>query len=124
MSLSLAVASLRLGLRLRRARLSRRPPPRGTRASHLRVAKPAVLCIGLGMLAGPASAVWLRGWQPIHSLHGVLGVLATGLFVATAWFGRRLESGDRSAHVAHAWLAALAVLAGAVTAVAGFVLLP
>lgn len=120
----LAGAALRLGLRLRRARASGRAAPRGTRERHLRVAKLAVLCIGPGLLAGPASAVWLRGWEPIGTFHGVIGILTAGLFAVTALQGRRLERGAADARSAHAWIAALAVLAAGVSAIAGFVLLP
>ncbi len=123
-SLLLALAALRLGLRVRRARAARRPPPRGTREAHLRIAKPAVVCIGLGLLAGPASAIWLRGWEPIGTFHGVLGIVTAGLFAAVAFHGRRLERGDASARAAHAWFAAFAILLAGVAAIAGFVLLP
>ena len=124
LSLLLAVAALRLGLRVRRARTAMKPPPRGTRQAHLRIAKPAVLCIGVGFLAGPASAIWLRGWDPIGTFHGVIGMLAAGLFAGVALYGRRLERGAADARSAHAWLAAAAMLAAGVAAIAGFVLLP
>ena len=123
-SLALALAALRLGLALRRARAARRPPPAGARAAHLRLAKPAVVCIGAGLLAGPASAVWLRGWEPLGTFHGVIGVIAAALFAAAAFHGRRLERGLADARGAHAAFAALALLAAGVAAIAGFVLLP
>jgi hypothetical protein len=122
-SLALVLAALRHGLRLRRARAARRPSP-GSRAAHLRLAKPAVVCVGLGLLAGPASALWLRGWEPLGSFHGAIGVVAAALFAATAFHGRRLERGRADARGAHAAFAALAVLAAGVAAIAGFVLLP
>lgn len=123
-SLLLAMVALRAGLVIRRARAAKRPPPRGARRAHLSIAKPAVLCIGAGFLAGPVSAVWLRGWDPIGTFHGVVGVLAAGLFAAAALQGRRLERGAPDARAAHAWLAAAAMLAAGVAAIAGFVLLP
>jgi Protein of unknown function (DUF4079)/Eukaryotic cytochrome b561 len=123
-ALALCLAALRAGLALRRARLSRRPPPRGARRAHLRLAKPAVVALLVGFAGGPASALWLRGWTPVSSLHGVLGVVAAALFAATAVLGRRLEHGRRAARAAHARTAALAVLAGLVAAAAGFALLP
>jgi hypothetical protein len=123
-SLALTVAALRVGLQLRRARIARRPAGRGTRDAHLRFAKPAVLCLGVGLLAGPLSAVWLRGWEPLSTFHGVVGLIAGALFAATAFHGRKLERGARDARTAHALSAAFAVLAAAVAAIAGFVLLP
>jgi hypothetical protein len=123
-SLLLVLAALRLGLQLRRARAARRAPPAGARAAHLRLARPALVCIGAGLLAGPASAVWLRGWEPLATFHGAVGVIAAGLFAAVALHGRRLERGMASARAAHAAFAALAILAAGVAAVAGFVLLP
>ena len=84
----------------------------------------AVVLIALGFVAGPASAIWLRGWEPIGTFHGVLGIIAAGLFGFAALQGRRLERGDASARAAHAWGAALAMLAAGLAAIAGFVLLP
>jgi len=124
LSLLLAGMALRLGLQIRRSRGARKPPPRGARAAHLRIAKPAVALLAVGFVAGPVSAIWLRGWEPIGTFHGVIGIVAAGLFGFAAWHGRRLEQGDASARAAHAWLAALALLAAGVAAIAGFVLLP
>jgi hypothetical protein len=68
--------------------------------------------------------VWLRDWTPFSTFHGVAGGVAAVLFVLVAIQGRRLEGGDASARGAHALLAGCALLAAAVAAVAGFVLLP
>lgn len=116
--------ALRAGLRLRRARRRRLRPPPGTRALHLRFAKPAVAAIGLGFLAGPVSMLALRDRPPFETLHGVLALVVVGLFGATAWLGRRLELGRSGARDAHAALGVLALLFAAAAAVAGFVLLP
>jgi hypothetical protein len=104
-SLALVFAALRVGLSVRRARVARRPPPPGARQRHLRLAKPAVVCVGVGLVAGPASAVWLRGWEAFGTLHAWLGLAAAIGFGALALTGHRL-------------------LLAAVAAVAGFVLLP
>ena len=119
-----ALLALRSGLRLRRGRLglARRAPD--ARRAHLRLAKPAVALLLLGFAAGPVSAVWLRGWHALHSLHGWLGVAVAALFAAAAAVGHRIETGRSRAFDLHAGLAGLAVLLGAVAAVAGFVLLP
>jgi hypothetical protein len=126
-SLALAAWTLRLGLELRRRRTGRIPGGAGgagLRARHLRVAKPAVVMLLVGFVGGPLSAVWLRGWDPFDSFHGWLGLLVAGLFGAAAVAGRRIEEGRSKAFDVHALLGILAVLAAAVTAVAGFALLP
>lgn len=123
-SIGLAGLALRAGLRLRRARLGRAPRDASLRPRHLRLAKPAVVMVLIGFLAGPISAVWLRGWEPFSSFHGGLGLLVASLFAGAGLIGRRLERGRSRAFEAHAWLGALAVLGAALAAVAGFVLLP
>jgi hypothetical protein len=92
--------------------------------THLRVAKPAVVLICVGFLAGPISVFWLRGWEPFTTFHAWLGTLAAALFVAVAVLGTRLERRIGRPVNAHAILASLAVLVAAVAVVAGLVLLP
>ncbi len=111
-------------MRLRRNRVARVGRKEDLLRAHLRLAKPAVVMIGIGFLAGPLSAVWLRDWTPFGSFHAWLGCLVAILFAATAMLGRRLERGRGRPVEAHAILAGLAVMAAAVTAVAGFILLP
>ncbi len=124
MAIALCALALRAGLRLRRSRLgpTRRTP--AMRRRHLRLAKPGVALLLLGFVGGPLSAVWLRDWSPFGSFHAWLGVLAAGLFASAALLGRRLEQGRSRAFDLHALLGGLALLAAAVAAVAGFVLLP
>ena len=124
LSLSLAAAALRVGLGLRRERrLGRR---RGADAyrRHLRLAKPALVMISLGFVAGIASAVLLRGWDAFGTAHSALASAALVSFLVTGFIGRRLERGDRSAIEWHARLAALSVLLAAAALGTGFVLLP
>jgi hypothetical protein len=116
--------ALRAGLALRRSRRFRQPRKRSLRATHLRFAKPAVVAVLIGFLAGPTSAVLLRNWEPIRTFHGVTGLVAAALFAAAAILGRRLERGTSRPFDAHALLGLLALLAGVIAAVAGFVLLP
>ena len=123
-SIVLALAALRAGLAIRRARLARRPRPRGARQRHVRLAKPAVALILVGFMAGPVSAVLLRGWTAFATLHGVVGTIAAGCFAAAAIHGRRLQRGGEASRSAHTLLSGIALLAAALAAVAGFVLLP
>lgn len=124
LSLTLAGLALRSGLALRRSRRGRGRRTPGMRARHLRLAKPAVALVLAGFVLGPISAVWLRGMDPFGTFHAWAGVVAAALFAATAALGHRIEEGHSRAYDAHALLAATACLAAALTAVAGFILLP
>ncbi|MCG8590235.1 MAG: DUF4079 family protein [Proteobacteria bacterium] len=123
-SLGLAALALRSGLRIRRGRQRGERPALENRARHLRLAKPALLCLAAGFVGGLGSAVALRGWAPLSSFHGLVATAALALFVAVGWLGRRLEQGRAGAREAHAIAALLAVLLAALAALAGFVLLP
>jgi hypothetical protein len=123
-SLALAALALRAGLALRRSRLGRLPRAAGLRRAHLRIAKPAVVVVLLGFVAGPVSAWWLRGWEPFETFHALVGTLVAGLFAAAAVVGRRIETGRSRAFDAHALFGGLALLLAALAAVAGFALLP
>jgi hypothetical protein len=122
--LALAALTLRAGLALRRSRLGRQPRAAGLRRTHLRIAKPAVVVILVGFVGGPVSAWWLRGWEPLGTFHALVGTLVAGLFAAAAVAGRRIETGASRGFDAHALLGGLALLLGALAAVAGFALLP
>lgn len=122
-AIALAGLSLKRGLANRNARRKRALRTREMRAAHLRVAKPAVVLILVGFVAGPASAAWLRGWGVFESLHGWIGITGALLFMATGFYGRRLERGNAGATETHAVLGLLSVLAAAMAAVAGFALL-
>jgi len=123
-ALALAVAALRAGLALRRARRLGAPGRRELRFRHLQVSKPAVLLLLVGFALGPASMRWLRGQDAFSTFHALLGVLAAALFAFTAVVGRRLERGRGGSAEAHAAAGIAALLAAAAAAVAGFVLLP
>jgi hypothetical protein len=119
-----AAVALRLGLRLRRARLAGASRPPELRRRHLRVARPAVAAVLAGFALGPISAVWLRGFEPFDTFHGAVGIATAGLFAAAGWLGHRLAHGRSRARDLHALLGGLAVLLAALAAVAGFALLP
>jgi hypothetical protein len=123
-SIAAAATALRLGLRLRRARLAGLPRPPELRRSHLRIAKPAVAAVLAGFALGPISAVALRGFEPFDTFHAAVGIATASLFAAAGWLGHRLARGRSRARDLHALLGGLAVLLAAVAAVAGFVLLP
>ena len=123
-SIVLCAAALRAGLSLRRARRFRTRRKPNARAAHLRLAKPAVAAVVIGFVAGPVSALTLRGWDPFQTFHSFVGIATAALFIATAVLGRRLERGTTRSFDAHALLGMLAMLAAMIAAVAGFVLMP
>ena len=123
-TLVLCGVALRVGLSLRRARLARRPPRPGSRALHLRVAKPAVVMVLAGAVLGPITVLLLRDWTPMSTFHAVLGGIAAVLFAGAGLQGRRLERGARDARNLHALLGAAALSLALAAAIAGFALLP
>jgi hypothetical protein len=123
-ALALAALALRSGLAMRSRRLRGSPPRAADRRAHLRVAKPAVVLLLAGFPLGLVSAVFLRGYEPLGTLHAAVAVLATALFAAAGWLGRTLERGAHARRDLHAALAIAAVLAGAAAFATGFVLLP
>ncbi len=128
LSLVMIVLALRAGLRLRQQRQGRHSAverPRGQLlAAHLRLAKPAVILVLVGFVAGPISAVWLRDFGPFSTFHGWLGLLAAALFALAAFWGHALETGRSRDAGLHGMTAGVALLVAALGAVAGFVLLP
>ena len=123
-ALALAALALRLGLNLRRARLRGLRREAASRRRHLRLAKTALVMLLLGFAAGPASAVWLRGWEAFATAHSAVAGTALALFGATGWLGWRLERGRSRARDAHALLGVLSTLVAAAAVGTGFVLLP
>ena len=119
-----AMLTLRSGLVLRSARLRKVPRPKGARARHLRLAKPAILMITFGFAAGLASAIWLRGWGVFTTAHSLVSSTALLLFLATGWLGRQLEKGASRRVDLHALVALAAVGTSVAAFFTGFVLLP
>jgi hypothetical protein len=123
-SLALAGLALRRGLQMRRLRQAGKPPGRDLWRSHLRVAKPAVALLSVGLVGGPLSAWWLRDWQPFATFHAYLGLLTAGLFLAAGYLGWRLSRGESRAVEVHGWLGLVAFLIAGLASMAGLVLLP
>ncbi len=123
-TLGLALATLRAGLALRRARRLGQRRSADDYRRHLRLAKPTLVALCLGFAGGIASSIGLRGWSALASTHGAVAVAALLSFLATGVLGRRLERGERAGLEWHARLAALAVLLAAAAIGTGFVLLP
>ena len=123
-SLTLAAATLRAGLALRRGRRLGQRRSAAAYRRHVRLAKPTLLCVTLGFAGGITSSLLLRGWQAFATAHGAIAVVALAAFLATGALGWRLEHGRSRAVEWHARLAALAVLLAAAALGTGLVLLP
>ncbi len=123
-SLALALLTARLGLEIRKRRAAGRVVGADLRRRHLRLGKAAILFVLVGFVLGPSSMLWLRDRPALDSLHGVLGIIVTGLFAWTGISGRSLARGDQSARGLHRLVAASSIGAAMLAAVAGFVLLP
>lgn len=126
MALALGVAGLALrhGLKLRKARQGQAKRDAADRARHLLLGKIAVSLISVGIVGGPLTMQFVRGEPVFRSFHAWISTGVVILFIATAIVGRKLEHGERSVLELHAKLGILAVLAAAMAAVAGFILLP
>jgi hypothetical protein len=123
-SLGLAVATASLGLRMRRRRAAGLRVDAELRRRHLRWGRTTLVGLAVGFALGPTSMVWLRGEPAFDSFHGVLGLIAAGLFAWTGWSGRALSRGDREARSVHRLAAAAGLGFALLAAIAGFVLLP
>lgn len=130
LSIALAVSALRLGLRLRRARLGRAGAvaageTRGAlRRRHVARAKLALAMLAAGAVAGPLAMWLLLDRPPFRTVHALFGGLTLAFFAATFVTGHRLEEGKSREYDTHGALALASILAAAATAVAGFVLAP
>jgi hypothetical protein len=123
-ALGFAFFVFRDGFAQRKLRLRREPAPEGSRARHVRLAPLSVLVLVGSMVGGLASAVFLRGWSPLATFHGKLGLLSALAFAALWWLGRRLEAGKREEANRHGVLGVLALFAAGVTGLLGISLLP
>ncbi len=123
-TVGLIFLALRRGLALRRRRQRGADKIPGALARHLVLARPAVLLAAVGLVSGPLSAVFLREWTPLQTLHGWLALLAAGLLLAAGFVGLRISRGESRAVELHGRLGVLAALVAGLATFAGFVLLP
>ena len=124
LGVGLTFLALRAGLGLRRRRQQGAAKVPGSLARHLALARPAVLLGALGLFSGPLSAILIRDWARLETLHGGLALVAGGLLVSAGVLGWRISRGQSRAVELHGWLGLWAALAAGVASFAGFVLLP
>ena len=120
----LASFVLSLGLRMRDARLRRKPSPPAVAARHIRLAPIAVWILVGAFALGPLSSVFIRGWKPLHTFHGWAGLAAISSFTAVGLLGRALRRSPNPRRRLHGNLGLLAILCAAVAAITGIQLLP
>lgn len=119
-----AVFVLSLGLRVRDARLRRRPPPAQAAKRHARWAPKVVWILITAFVLGPLSSTLLREWQLLGTVHGWAGLAAIVSFSSAALLGRKLKVEPGQRRSLHGNLGLLAMLASAVAAITGIQLLP
>lgn len=127
--LLMAVATLRLGLALKKHRTGQRALAQweGIYNRHTQLGLIFVSCLIGGYLLGILSMPWFRERPPFRSPHFFFGTLALLLFVAGGCMGWRLKQGtERYADVRdmHGFLVYLALFIALAVAIMGFILLP
>jgi hypothetical protein len=120
----LLALALREGLSLRKARARGTGISSRARMLHVKVARVAVVALVLGAMAGPLSAVYLRGWSAFGTLHAWVASSVATLAIVTAVFGLRLYRGTGNRTALHGWLGLATVFGTAAAFLTGLVLLP
>lgn len=123
-ALLLAWLVFRAGFHQRIQRLRRVQAPAGSLARHLKLAPWSVGLLVASTIGGVGSAVTLRGWKPLATFHGVLGVVTALIFVGLWLLGRQLTGGKKHLANAHGVLALLSLFAAGLAGVLGISLLP
>lgn len=127
--LLIAVATLRLGLALKKHRLGQRHLAQweGIYQRHTQLGLIMVSCLLAGYVLGILSMWWFRARAPFGSPHFFFGTLAVLLFVAGSYTGWRLKKGTaRYADMRdiHGFIVYLALFIALAVTVMGFILLP
>lgn len=123
-TLFFAYLVFRDGFAQRKQRLRRVTAPAGSWARHVKWAPWSVALMVASAIGGVGSAVFVREWKPLNTVHGWGGLLSTLGFVALWWLGRKLEKGQRDGANAHGVLGLLALFLAGFTGVLGISLLP
>ncbi len=123
-ALLLAWVVFRQGFHQRTLRLRRKPAPEGSYARHVRLGPWSSGLLIASALGGFGSAILLRGWKPLSTFHGWLGVTSAVLFGLMWWLGRRLARGDKALAGRHGLIGVLSLFAAGLTGILGISLLP
>lgn len=123
-TLLLAWLVFRQGFHQRKLRLRRTPAPLGSWERHVKLGPWSVALMVASSLGGVGSAVVVRGWKPLATFHGWLGVASAVMFVGLWLVGRGLAKGEKKHANSHGVLGVLALFAAGFTGVLGISLLP
>jgi len=123
-ALLLSWVVFRQGFHQRTQRLRRVPAPPNSYARHVKLGPWNVALLIASALGGLGSAVLLRGWKPLATFHGKLGVLSAILFGLMWWLGRALAAGDKSGANRHGVLGVFSLFAAGLAGLLGISLLP
>ncbi|MFZ5439988.1 MAG: DUF4079 family protein [Myxococcota bacterium] len=123
-ALLLAWVVFRQGFHQRKQRLTRKPAPEGSWQRHVQLGPWSVGLLVTSAFGGVGSAVAVRGWKPLDTFHGWLGLASALMFVGLWLLGRALARGDKTHAGKHGVLGLLAMFAAGVTGVLGISLLP
>lgn len=124
LGLLLAFVAYRQGLVQRAQRVKKRPAPPANLKQHVALGPLAAALMVVAVVGGLASTVLVRGWAPLATWHGRLGLVGAGLFAALWWLGRRLVRQDKSVAAAHGLLGVVGLFACGIAALLGIELLP
>jgi hypothetical protein len=127
--LLMALATLRLGLALKkhRTRQRRLQEHRLLFARHVQLGLLFTGCLCAGYVLGILSMVFFRQQTPFRSAHFFFATLALGLFLGGAYAGWRLKQGTKKyadVRDLHSFLVYLGFFISLGVAVMGFILLP
>lgn len=123
-ALLLALFVFRDGFAQRKQRLRRAKAPEGSRRRHVRLGPWALVAMLAATAGGLGTAVFVRGWRPLGTLHGWLGGATALVFVGLWRLGVRLAPQGGAGANTHGLLGLLALFAAGLTGVLGLSLLP
>lgn len=109
---------------MRDGRLKKRATAADAAVRHVGLARPVVISLAVACALGVTSAVVVRGFAPLASLHGWLGLVATLGFGGTLFIGSSLVKGRTQRRGLHLACSLLGLGTGLVCAITGIELLP
>jgi hypothetical protein len=127
--LLMALATLRLGLALKKHRTRQRRLQNRSEIfqRHMQIGLLCVACLSGGYVLGVLSMLWFRQRAPFGSAHFFFGSIALLLFLGGAYAGWRLKQGTKKyadVRDLHGFMVYLGFFISLGVAVMGFILLP
>lgn len=123
-ALVLSVFVLNLGLKQRDQRRGKGSAPSGNLARHLALGPWVVALCWVAVVGGVGTAVVVRGFAPMGTLHAWAGLFCAVGFTGVWWLGRAQLGARQRDATRHGLVALLAVFLGGIAALLGIELLP